>query len=545
MKLIIYAVIACLIGIKSGYGSEIKMQNPCQKSEEWDFVGKMDKYAMKEFHKLLDGQLSPIRSFGEAMDYHKRSVQFNNSVVEKRISEYWIGRSFFAAKLYHLAFDSFTILLKNSEDSTIQDAAMGCMQEIQNRYPSFQASKSALSQATIEINKQNYSDAIVALEAFIEKHRTHSAKLIDPAHLLLARAYYSTAQYSKAITHFLAVRKSSNELVAALTGLSWSYLMEGKYEEAVGVAMQLKAGGLKNTFAPEADMISAMAFNELCQFPASIVALQSFRAQYGPIYQWLKTNTQTTGLYPLVVGVLQGQATVPAKISSEWIRSPLFLSRQEEINLILGYANVNKKLVADAAEEQRLFLKDLLLKMHEFIHQYQVAKRQLKPGQKLSDATLSQFQTIRLHLHQYMRFVRAAKPWRAIVARAAPKTEVIKNTLVRAIDADVSEQNHTMLAMLEQIAENNQMIETEIYTGASQDMIWKNAHPDYAAVINNMHLGRGPGADTARTWDWGRVKSGSLDSDEMWEDELGAARADLTDNCSNKEKYMKLKGKKS
>ena len=56
--------------------------------------------------------------------------------------------------------------------------------------------------------------------------------------------------------------------------------MNEKYPEAIGTAMNLDGGGLRHTFAPEAAMVSAMAMNELCQYPDAVREITVFRRNY-------------------------------------------------------------------------------------------------------------------------------------------------------------------------------------------------------------------------------------------------------------------------
>jgi hypothetical protein len=100
-----------------------------------------------------------------------------------------------------------------------------------------------------------------------------------------------------------------------------------------------------------------------------------------------------------------------------------------------------------------------------------------------------------------------------------------------------------MHTQLQEIAENNQLIEIEIFQGASQDIIWQNAHPEYKKVAQDLNEDQKK-EESAKVWDWGRAPAQSEDGEErveIWEDELGSFKANLFDNCSNKDKYLALK----
>ena len=100
-----------------------------------------------------------------------------------------------------------------------------------------------------------------------------------------------------------------------------------------------------------------------------------------------------------------------------------------------------------------------------------------------------------------------------------------------------------MLNQIEEIAENNQFIEVEIFNGASQDVIWQNAHPDYKEVVSRLNDEQKK-SSKEKVWNWGKAAYNITDdeeSHEIWEDELGSFKADLFDNCSSKERYLSVK----
>jgi hypothetical protein len=93
---------------------------------------------------------------------------------------------------------------------------------------------------------------------------------------------------------------------------------------------------------------------------------------------------------------------------------------------------------------------------------------------------------------------------------------------------------------LRKIAENNHFIEVEIYSGATQDIVWQNAHPNYKEVAKELKTTE-TRKIASNVWDWGQSDMSLQGSEELWEDELGNFRADLFDNCNSKDKYLALK----
>jgi hypothetical protein len=113
------------------------------------------------------------------------------------------------------------------------------------------------------------------------------------------------------------------------------------------------------------------------------------------------------------------------------------------------------------------------------------------------------------------------------------------------IESDLKIRTDRMLTQLQEVAENIQLIEVEIYNGASEDIIWQNAHPGYKKVAKDLDNEDADRAPASKVWDWGRTRIASdNDNVEVWEDELGSFKADMVDNCSSKDKYLALKGRR-
>ncbi|MEK6579905.1 MAG: hypothetical protein AABZ55_11815, partial [Bdellovibrionota bacterium] len=164
-------------------------------------------------------------------------------------------------------------------------------------------------------------------------------KFEDTAHLLLARNLYEAKQYDLSIEEFRKVQPDSNYFPISLSDLSWAYLRKFNYNEAVGTALGLQSGGMSRTFAPEAPLIVAMSLVEVCHYPEALKQLKVFTKAYYPAYKWLyswKSNpiTQNKTPYELTLAFIKKQPGIPSKVATEWLRSPVFLANQKEINLL-------------------------------------------------------------------------------------------------------------------------------------------------------------------------------------------------------------------
>ena len=87
-----------------------------------------------------------------------------------------------------------------------------------------------------------------------------------------------------------------------------------------------------------------------------------------------------------------------------------------------------------------------------------------------------------------------------------------------------------MLAQMNQALENSQLIEIEVFNAAGNDMIMENARPEakQAAKEAQRKVKR---SDEGPTLDWGRFPAKEGEAAEVWEDELGGLRTNVTDSC--------------
>jgi hypothetical protein len=248
---------------------------------------------------------------------------------------------------------------------------------------------------------------------------------------------------------------------------------------------------LKKTFSPEAQMVAAISFVELCQFPSAIKTVDQFKESYRSTYQWLyqweKAGPNSQSLYDLSVDYLQAStqtkgSSVPDAIGTEWIRSNHFLAGQEEINLLLR----SQKRIRELKEE-------------------------LKVSQLPSSKALAQ------NLENFERGV----PERI-------------QTLTGKIHSALARRTSELLKQLSEVAANNAMIEIEAYQGISKEIQFRKGVAEFDALAERVKksdqlIAQAP--KKASTWDWGRSPASTGPGVEIWEDELGMLRAKTLDRC--------------
>ena len=578
----------------AGDGLNSQGEFSCSPSETWKFSNLIEPEFIESFELGLKNKMSPVQSFSEAIAYRKMA-----SVDEaKAFSEYWISRSLHRAGLSHIAGFGWSVTAArevNPRTEGAQRASLECLLEIRDKNPTLDIPEAvferlkdypesavrtraaglwarrlisedyknpkiesaialiqagspdlSLTQATLEMQKKSYAKAITLLKSFLanKKLPDHLNRYQESASILLSRALYSTGKYADAAVELKKISRSSNELAAAITELAWAHLKAEHLGEAVGAGISLQSGGMKRTFAPEGLMVMAMALNELCQYPEAIKAISLYKKQYEQTFKWLEANhNQTHDWYRLALDFIQKKSSLPPAVVSEWIRSPAFISRQEEINLLIREKEFATKLQKSGATELTAQGNQILAHIQKIRPKVISTLETLKADDTLPEGLRRELASLKDEINHYERLRKGAGPWKMILANHMKRAPKIQEKLVKEINEYIRDKTSRMFSLLDEITDNLQLIEVEIYSGASQDIVWQNAHPDYkkkAKQINESNESEKP----STAWNWGKVEGGLEGQEEVWEDEVGSFKADIVNNCSSREKYMKLRAQK-
>jgi hypothetical protein len=502
-----------LSAVASAQTAPIHGSRACKSGESWQLDGAIPASYISRFHDFLGKTIPAVRGFSEALALRRQAQSAEQKYfAEYWVSRSLYGSKM--VHISKQGFTVLASRPVTSSTVGIQLAALECLTQIHDRFPAIEipvsvihrlpeyvsavSAKNALQPvwdvATIreltllgrgEKATKAESDRLLSLlaksgshEALIRgmlaaHHGDHSTviqelrKFIsqpipptlerykDTAIIELARSYYSLGQYENAIAQFKNVSKSSNKLAMALEELSWAYLMSEKYREAIGTAMSLQAGGLRMTFAPEAPMVMSMAMNEICQFPDSLNAANLFRKNYETSFKWLdhwRANGRSDNLYKRAVQYLRKQGNTPVRVASEWVRSPLFLSNQDEINLLFDERDAASALTKFGSKEQNRLGLEILNNIKTLKPAFYAARAKLKPGQELPKEIREGLQKLKEDVIAFRRMQRAAPIWKAVLANHQKQAPGIEKKLTADIESDLKIRTDRMLTQLQEFA---------------------------------------------------------------------------------------------
>ncbi len=401
-----------------------------------------------------------------------------------------------------------------------------------------------LIEASIALKSLRYSIALVELKKALRFTRwpDYLSSERNETNLTFARALYSIGEYDAATTAFRTIEKSSNLLANALSDLSWAQLQNEKPNDAIGTALSLRTGNMRHTFAPEAPMVMAMALSELCQFPESLKSIAQFRRDYGPSFVWLdEWSKARKPLYPALVDFLlvsrqpNSISKIPIRVGTEFLKSTVFISHQEELNLLIDERTASVEMAKQGSGEQRILAIEVMNRARELKRLIPDARKGLEEEDPLPEKVRLQLNQFRNLINRYLRIRQAAGPWKSILAHHRQEELLRKARLQTSIEQDLVRRAEKMRAQLAEITENDEFIEIEILNGASQDLVWKNAHPEFRGVAE-------PQKSSGQTLDWGKSAAwAESENAEIWEDELGSFKTDLFNNCTSKDKYLTVR----
>jgi tetratricopeptide (TPR) repeat protein len=518
--------------IASSTASAASFSNACEAGENWNIELQQKSNWVGRFKVFLTKQESPWLAFSEAIQLKKISNLMKNGDFEADFAEYWVGRIFYDLELYPLAHTFFNSSKENSRFPEIKNASAACLRLSYKKIPDWNPAmgltmtvENALLKKGLEtVKKRDYPAAIKILNEFLIESTplgiANRSEYRDLAHLLLGRSLYSVGRFSEAINAFQKVDKRSNLEIDAMGDLAWAYLLSERYAEALGVALQLRSGSLKNTFAPESVMIAAMALNETCSYPDAVRMIQAFIQDYEQPFQWLLRDHSKDNLYQEILLGLKKQSTVPIKIRTEWTKSAAFMVRQAEINLLIE----NSRKISGIPAKIKTFQHDLALKnvkvLKTLIHDLRIADLQKTVDPAISQRLLSAKKEIR----RVIRFNQASKIMMAVVKKYDATIPTEKEKLVKKVTKDLQQRNKDMLSLLKRVRENVDLIEVEVYNGASRDL---------ARIESSQKRepATAPKFENALAWSWGRFAAADIEHQEIWEDEMGALKANIINHC--------------
>lgn len=133
-------------------------------------------------------------------------------------------------------------------------------------------------------------DRFIELLVLIEESRSTDEleALRQLTELSMARTFYSTGEYDKAIRYYGGIRQRSPYWLDALFESSWGYFQTDQYNRALGNLHSLNSPFFDDEYYPEAPILQAVILFYNCRFDELRVVLDEFDYSYAPVREELE-----------------------------------------------------------------------------------------------------------------------------------------------------------------------------------------------------------------------------------------------------------------
>jgi len=555
--------------------SEAPSTSGCGQASPQDFKNSTVREALAA---LKAGKIQPTEAFSQGWNARR----FSQGREERNEAEYLMASALAEGKLLHSAHAAFAALLSQASPAPrnpAQEGAWICLAQLSRTLPSLKLPRNLVARlpnliqsGTERAQKAGREHALGVLmsqlkpgdssprelllkllEGDAELHaraslwlaaRTHDLPKIlheseqlltalkaQPAsagtdlqtiHLLRGEAFFGAKRYREAAEELKLVEKKDNHSTEALQALAWSHLQGERYGDAIGVSSSMQTGALRKAFTPESWMITAIALQELCHYSEALKTVNRYRKHHRATLAWIQQwESAPTALYGQTVKFLKtgDSGSVPPGLATEWLKSPVFQKGQSELNVLLQQTEVLGIHQKQAQETQRRIRGEL---------QKAVAAAE-KPTE--ADEHRLAVQEVRLQWKKLRRFNASFPLWKKLAEKASRSGASRQARVMGEIQQDLAHRTRLAGTLLNEIAENLERLEIEIYGEASEDIVWRQAHPEFKG--RGLASQSGEAGTGSEVWNWGTLASG-----EIWEDELDSFRADLSNHCDDKDRHL-------
>ncbi len=131
------------------------------------------------------------------------------------------------------------------------------------------------------------------LQIYSEKDLQAVNDLTDLSLLNVARIYYSIQRFGEASKYYSLVPRTSNYWADALFEQAWSTFMQNDLNATLGLILTVRSPYYsEDEFLPEADLLRALTFFNLCEYGQVERELLAFEGRIGPMFDEMKEFTE-------------------------------------------------------------------------------------------------------------------------------------------------------------------------------------------------------------------------------------------------------------
>ncbi|UXR64050.1 hypothetical protein EZJ49_13350 [Bdellovibrio bacteriovorus] len=392
------------------------------------------------------------------------------------------------------------------------------------RYP-----EALLLNALFNYRQGKVEEATIYLEKLMAATETDkTSQLRSVGALTLARMQFQKSQYKEAFQSYLKVDKSNPLWLQAMVESAWTQILGEDYEGAAGNMFSLHTDFFKNAFSPESYVVRTVGYLNLCQYGDGVQVLNEMKKKYSPwkkkLEDYKTSHKDSSAYYETVKSWIKNSDLkevdgLPRSFIVELARHPAYMTVQKQINAYEDEIVKFNRIALTLIKKER----ELIAKQNEANKELADAKKSLK-GQSPSESDVARIQKAEQKLLSYRIQYHIAKKARTSIKnlRATGLARIEKEKTVLRAQASQALQGRfgEMLAGLDKVLDQNDVLQYELYSGAGEHIRYQMA----GGEINEKDRPELK-VQKEKSLNW-KFKG------EIWEDEVGHYRSSLKNVCA-------------
>jgi len=143
-------------------------------------------------------------------------------------------------------------------------------------------------QGVIDAADRHYEDAMKIFKDLIKRRREISPRLVSLSLMAAARVAHEVGDYSQAIFYYSRVHQFDRLFFESVFEKSWSFYQQGDMNGALGATLTFMTPYSENVFYPEAYIVRAAAFYQLCLFKRANDTIEKMKKVFIPLQDQIK-----------------------------------------------------------------------------------------------------------------------------------------------------------------------------------------------------------------------------------------------------------------
>lgn len=154
--------------------------------------------------------------------------------------------------------------------------------------------KSRYLEGAIHARRNRAKDSLNAFKDILryERDSASTSDIMKDYHaraiMAMARIFYSTQDFDRALKYYDQIAKYSNSWLQALFEKAWGFFRLGNYERAMGNLHTLNSPYFEAQYFPESRVVQAVILYTNCRYEDAIVVVDQFVKEYDDIRKELK-----------------------------------------------------------------------------------------------------------------------------------------------------------------------------------------------------------------------------------------------------------------